>query len=171
MQGRMGGDIAVSAVHRRWMKHGALALAVLAVVGLLVFFAMPSRYIFRSEGNALNLCQGRMMGFVGRPLKGYEHIPIGSDAVKALTGRSFSSPEEALAALREILQGEIEAAHGALAPLEAPLAERYRTLLADLQAARIAGMENLDLSIDALDAWLRMYEARSTATAQTTRSD
>jgi hypothetical protein len=32
-------------------------------------------------------------------------------------------------------------------------------------------MENLDLSIDALDAWLHMYEARSTATAQTTGSD
>ena len=154
MQGSGDKQIVVSGINRKLLSRGAAILAVILIVGSLVLFATPSRYYFRAEPGGLGLCQGRLWGWIGLAVPGYGFIPVKAEGARALVGKSFASPEEALAALRPIVEKAAQEGVASVGPKERELAEAYKTVLPNLQGAKMLGIPGYDARVEALEKWM-----------------
>jgi hypothetical protein len=154
MQGTGDKRIVVSGINRSLLTKGAAILAVVLVVGVLVLFATPTHYYFRAEHGGLGLCQGRLWGLIGSAVPGYGFIPVTAEGARALAGKPFSSPEEALKALRPIVEQAAREGVAGVAAKEKELAEAYKTVLPNLQGAKLLGVSGYDARVEALEKWM-----------------
>ncbi len=154
MQGTGKTRIVVSGINRSLLTKGAAALAVILVVGVLVLFTTPTHYYFRAEPGGLGLCQGRLWGMIGSAVPGYGFIPATAEGARALVGKPFATPEEALKALRPILEQAARDGVQAVAAKEKELAEAYKTVLPNLQGAKLLGVQGYEARVEALEKWM-----------------
>lgn len=158
MQGTGDKRIVVSGINRNLLFKGFAILVGILIVGSLVLFATPSRYYFRAEKGGLGLCQGRLWGFIGSAVPGYGFIPANADGARALVGKPFTSPEEALNALRPILETAAREGVAAVAQKEKELAGVYKTVLPNFQGARLLGIQGYDARVEAMEKWMTVVE-------------
>ncbi len=164
MQGSRDKRIVVSGINRSLLFKGSAILAVILVVGSLVLLATPSHYYFRAERGGLGLCQGRLWGLIGSAVPGYGFIPVTAEAARALVGKPFASPEEALNTLRPILQKAAREGIAAVAEQEKELAALYKTVLPNLQGAKLLGVQGYDARVEALEKWMAVVTGQSQKT-------
>ncbi|MEJ5348502.1 MAG: hypothetical protein WHS46_07415 [Desulfosoma sp.] len=161
MQGSSDKHIVVSAINRSLLFKGSAILAVILVVGSLVLLATPSHYYFRAERGGLGLCQGRLWGLIGSAVPGYGFIPVTAEAARALVGKPFANPEEALNTLRPILEKAAREGVAAVAAQEKELAALYKAVLPNLQGAKLLGVQGYDARVEALEKWMAVVTGQS----------
>ncbi len=164
MQGSRDKRIVVSGINRSLLFKGSAILAVILVVGSLVLLATPSHYYFRAERGGLGLCQGRLRGLIGSAVPGYGFIPVTAEPARALVGKPFASPEEALNTLRPILEKAAREGIAAVAEQEKELAALYKTMLPNLQGAKLLGVQGYDARVEALEKWMAVVTGQSQKT-------
>ncbi|SMC25781.1 hypothetical protein SAMN02746041_02428 [Desulfacinum hydrothermale DSM 13146] len=154
MQGAMGDQVVVSGINRGLLKKGSIALLVLLVLGALVLFSTPAKYYFRSEHEGLSLCKGRLWGFIGSSVEGYELIPVSAPAAQELVGKPYDSVEAALAELRPIVETAAMEGLAAVAPQEKALADAYKTVLPNVEGAVLLGVGDYQVRAKAMARWM-----------------
>lgn len=163
MQGTGDKRIVVSGINRSLLSKGAAIVAVVVVVGVLVLFATPAHYYFRAERGGLGLCQGRLWGLIGSQVPGYGFIPVTAEGARALVGKPFATSEEALKALRPIVEQAAREGVAAVAAKEKELAQAYKTVLPNLQGAKLLGVPGYDARVEALEKWMAVVTGSAKA--------
>ncbi len=124
----------------------------------------PRRIItFRAERGGLGLCQGRLWGLIGSQVPGYGFIPVTAEGARALVGKPFATSEEALKALRPIVEQAAREGVAAVAAKEKELAQAYKTVLPNLQGAKLLGVPGYDARVEALEKWMAVVTGSAKA--------
>ena len=153
----------VSAINRDLFKKVGIVGAVIVVVALVVFLAIPTKYYFCLKDGHLGLYVGRIGWFDALKDKTFEPVYFGKEKdpeLQTLLTKKFKTRDEALEALRPLALYRIHRHIGALEEVEKTLFEQYRILLGEYLAAHQAGVKGFEIPIEALQTWLEMYENR-----------
>ncbi|WP_143083084.1 hypothetical protein [Thermodesulforhabdus norvegica] len=154
----------VSGVNRSFLQKSLIIGGIAALVGLLLFLAMPVKYYFLVKDGTLGLYSGRIGWLDGTKDKGFVPVFIGEskdEGLRVLLAEKFKSREEALDALRPVMLKIVVNHLSEIAELEQTLFGHYRVLYGEILAAHQAGATGLEKSLEALKLWLDMYAGRS----------
>ncbi|MEJ5299433.1 MAG: hypothetical protein WHS38_00405 [Thermodesulforhabdaceae bacterium] len=153
----------VSGINRELLKKVGIIGAVVVVIAVAVFLAIPTKYYFCLKDGRLGLYVGRIGWFDALKDKSFEPVYFGKEKdpeLQALLNQRFKTRDEALEALRPVALHRIHRHIGALAEIEKTLFEQYQVLLGEYLAAHQAGVKGFEIPIEALQTWLEMYENR-----------
>ena len=88
-------------------------------------------------------------------------IPVKDLDVQELTSKAFDSESDALAVMKTFFENRVKEGQAVIFPKEKELVNSYRILLRDMKAARAAGAQGLDKSIDAIQGWLSAFAKKA----------
>ena len=158
-----GRPYVVSAINRDLIRTATLVILGLALAVLALMIVLPNHYYFGVHHHSVTLYSVKIPGFMPIPVKGYENIPLDTDAARSLTERSFSNADEALAALKTFLTEQLKKQQEMITEKEKSLADAYRTYLPNLQGAVRIGIEDLDEQLKAIEGWVNYFRNKETA--------
>ncbi len=151
----------LSGINRDFLKKAIIIGGALVAVLAIAFLAIPTKYYFVLKGGKLELCVGRIGWIDGLRDRGFEPVYLGKEKdeeLNVLLSKKFKTRDEALEALVPVALHRIHKRVSSLAEVEKSLFEQYHILLGEYMAAKQAGVEGLDVPIEALKGWLEMYK-------------
>ncbi len=157
---------AVSAINRDLIRTVTLLVIGLVLAVLALMIVLPNHYYFGVHQRSVTLYAVKIPGFMPIPVKGYEDIPVDTEAVRPLAEKSFPNVEEAVGALKAFLTKQLKKQQKMITDKERTLAEAYQGYLPNLQGAAKLGVKGLNDQVKAIEGWVHYFRNKKTPVNQ-----